>query len=101
MIRIAIVSLTLLETSITSNKTKKLPKLAAITKLHLLIKNVAKNPPKTELPKITKATPRLAPEVIPKTNGPAKGFLNKVCINKPEIPKPEPTKMAVIALGKR
>ena len=45
------------------------------------------------------ATPKLAPEEIPNTKGPAKGFLNKVCINKPQIDKPEPTKTAVIAFG--
>ena len=101
IIRIAIVSLTLEDTTITANKTKKLPKLAAITILHLEIKKLAKTPPNNPEPKITKATPKLAPELIPRTNGPANGFLNKVCINKPEMPKPEPTKMAVKALGKR
>jgi len=45
------------------------------------------------------ATPKLAPELIPKTKGPANGFLNKVCINKPEIPRPEPTIIAVTAFG--
>ena len=57
--------------------------------------------PKNEAPKIRIATPKLAPELIPKTKGPASGFLNKVCINKPLIDKPEPTIIAVIALGKR
>lgn len=99
MIRMAIVSLTLVDTTITAIKTRKLPILAAITKLHLEIKKVAKNPPNIEDPRITKATPRLAPEVIPSTNGPAKGFLNKVCISNPEIPSPEPTNIAVIAFG--
>ena len=93
------VSRTLVETIITANKTKKLPKLAAITKLHFEIKKVAKNPLKMEAPIITKATPKLAPEVIPRTKGPANGFLNKVCMSNPEIPKPEPTKMAVKAFG--
>lgn len=83
----------------TANKTKKLPKLAAMTTLHLDIRKFANIPPKIPEPKMTKATPRLAPELMPKTNGPANGFLNIVCINKPEIPKPEPTKMAVNALG--
>ncbi len=101
IIKIAIVSLTFEETIKTNSKTKKLPMLAAITKLHFDNRNVARNPPKIPLPKITKATPRLAPEVIPKTKGPAKGFLNNVCINKPETPKPEPTKIAVMAFGKR
>ena len=58
-----------------------------------------KTPPKKEVPKIKKATPKLAPEEIPKTNGPANGFLNNVCINKPQIDNPEPTKIAEIAFG--
>lgn len=95
----AIVSLTLLETAKTANKTKKLPKLAAITILHFVVNDAAKAPPNNPEPKITNATPKLAPELIPKTKGPAKGFLNKVCISNPEIPKPEPTKIAVIAFG--
>ena len=95
------VSLTLEDTIKTNSRTKKLPKLAAITKLHFVSKNVARKPPKILLPNITKATPRLAPEVIPKTKGPANGFLNNVCINNPEMPKPDPTNMAVMAFGKR
>lgn len=99
IIRIAIVSLTLEETTKTANNTKKLPKLAAITIAHFEIKSVAKTPPKIPEPKITKATPKLAPELIPRTNGPANGFLNSVCINNPEMPNPEPTKIAVRAFG--
>ena len=99
IISIAIVSLTLAETINTTINTKKLPKLAAITILHFEINKVAKKPPKIEAPIITNATPKLAPDVIPSTKGPANGFLNKVCINNPEIPNPEPTKMAVKALG--
>lgn len=99
IIKMAIVSLTLEETTKTASSTKKLPKLAAITTLHLEINNEANIPPNIPDPKITKATPRLAPELIPKTKGPANGFLNKVCINNPEMPNPEPTRMAVMALG--
>src|SRR5690606_9393295 len=101
MIKIAIVSLILTETIMTASNTKKLPKLAAITILHLDIKNDADKPPKNPEPKMINATPKLAPLLIPSTNGPAKGFLKSVCINKPETPKPEPTKMAVNAFGKR
>lgn len=50
---------------------------------------------------MTKATPRLEPELNPNTYGPASGFLNNVCINNPEIDKPIPTKMAVMAFGRR
>ena len=47
------------------------------------------------------ATPKLAPELIPNTKGPAKGFLNKVCICKPLTPKAAPANVAVKALGRR
>lgn len=97
----AIVSFTFRETIKTDSKTKKLPKLAETTVLHLESNNVAILPPKIPAPRITIATPKLAPELIPNTNGPANGFLNRVCINNPEIPNPEPTKIAVKALGNR
>ncbi len=93
------VFLTLFAAIITADKTKKAPKLAAIGKDQLEIELARKKLPKTEEPKIKIATPKLAPEEIPNTKGPAKGFLNKVCISKPQIDKPEPTKIAVIALG--
>lgn len=99
IIKIAMVSRTLDDTINTDKSTKKLPKLAAITTLHFEVSKTAKAPPKSPEPKITKATPKLAPELIPSTNGPAKGFLNKVCIKSPETPNPEPTKMAVMAFG--
>ena len=93
------VFLTLLAAIITADKTKKAPKLDAIGKDQLEIVLVRKKPLKREDPKISKATPKLAPDEIPNTNGPAKGFLNNVCINKPATDKPEPTKRAVIAFG--
>ena len=93
------VFLTLFAAIITADKTKKAPKLAAIGKDQLERELVNKKPPKTEEPKIKIATPKLAPEEIPNTKGPAKGFLNKVCMSKPQIDKPEPTKIAVMAFG--
>ncbi len=101
MIKIAIVSRTFEDTNKTAKSTKKLPKLAAMTTAHFEMSNDAKTPPNSPEPKITRATPKLAPELIPKTKGPANGFLNNVCINNPEIPNPEPTKIAVNAFGKR
>lgn len=92
-------SLTRLDTAKTASNTKKLPKLAAITILQLDIMLPAKRPPNKLDPRITKETPRLAPELMPKTKGPASGFLNNVCIKSPEIPKPEPTRIAVMAFG--
>lgn len=93
------VFLTLAAAIIIANKTKKDPKLAAKGSDQLDTVFVKKNPPKSEDPKIKMATPKLAPEEIPNTKGPANGFLNSVCINNPQIDKPEPTKIAVIALG--
>ena len=101
MINMAMVSLTFIETNVTKSNTKKLPKLAARTILHLEVRARAIDPVKKVAPIMAKATPKLAPELIPKTNGPASGFLNRVCINKPETPSPEPTIIAVIAFGKR
>ncbi len=99
IIKIDIVFLTLFAAIITADKTRKAPKLAAIGKDQLETEVVNKKLPKTDEPKIKIATPKLAPDEIPNTKGPAKGFLNRVCINKPQIDKPEPTKIAVIAFG--
>lgn len=49
--------------------------------------------------KIPKATPKLDPDEIPKTEGPANGFLNSVCISNPAKAIPAPQKMAVRVLG--
>ena len=95
------VFLTFFAAIITADKTKKAPKLAAIGVAQLEKENDKKSPPNRLEPKINSATPKLAPEEIPNTKGPANGFLNNVCINKPQIDKPEPTKMAVIAFGNR
>ena len=99
MINIDIVFRTLFAARITAKSTRNAPKLAAIAKDQFEIELVRKKPPKTDEPKINNATPKLAPEETPKTKGPASGFLNKVCISKPQIDKPEPTSIAVIAFG--
>lgn len=99
IINIAIVSLTRVDTIKTANKTRKLPKLAAITILHFEINKAVTEALRKPAPKKTKATPRLAPELIPRTKGPASGFLNNVCISNPEILNPDPTKIAVNAFG--
>lgn len=99
MINIDIVFLTLLATNITAESTNKEPKLAAIANPILENAIEAKIPENAEKLNTKKATPKLAPELIPNTNGPANGFLKRVCINKPHIDKPDPTSIAVIALG--
>lgn len=79
-----------------SNITRKLPKHDA----KMIVNSILEMPiPKKLEVKMTRATPKLEPELNPKTYGPANGFRNKVCINKPEIDNPIPTKIAVIALG--
>ena len=82
-------------------KTTKLPKhdasVTPIGEINIDDNTLGNNSPA----RITKATPRLAPELNPKTSGPAKGFRNNVCINNPATDKPTPTKMAVIAFGIR
>lgn len=50
---------------------------------------------------ITKATPKLAPESMPKIEGPAKGFAKRVCNNKPDTASAAPANKAVTACGKR
>ena len=92
------VFLTLFAAKITDDNTKKAPKLEAMGSDKLESEFVSNAPPKIEDHKIKIATHKLAPEEMPKTKGPAKGFLNRVCINKPHTDKPEPTKIAVIAL---
>ena len=93
--------LTLFAVMIIAKSTKNAPKLPASVMVQLETNNEPKIPPKRLDPKIKRATPRLAPEEIPRTKGPAKGFLNKVCINRPLIDKPDPTIIAVIAFGSR
>ncbi len=44
---------------------------------------------------------KLAPELIPSTEGPANGFLNNVCMSNPHTANPPPAQSAVIASGKR
>src|SRR5574344_1890566 len=57
-----------------------------------------KLPPKSN---ITTATPKLAPELIPKIDGSAKGFTKTVCSSNPLTAKPAPQNKAVTACGKR
>lgn len=101
IIKIDIVFFNFLATTITAESTKKAPILAASANPKFEKAKPARLPPKSEIPRISIATPKPAPELIPKTKGPANGFLNNVCINKPLIDKPEPTKMAVNDFGKR
>tara|TARA_R110002050_G_scaffold3935_3_gene20152 strand:- start:19605 stop:19919 length:315 start_codon:yes stop_codon:yes gene_type:complete len=101
MISKAMVSFTLTATTMTANRTIKLPILDAKAKEMSFTIPRENIPVNREDPNIKRAAPKLAPELMPSTKGPAKGFLNKVCINNPLKAKPLPTNMAVNALGIR
>lgn len=94
-----IISLTLDEINIINIITAPAPAQEAATRIQL------PNPFKlsgeifAENPSITKATPRLAPELKPRTSGPAIGFLKIVCICNPLNDNATPTINAVIAFG--
>ena len=78
------------------NVTTNAPKIAKTETVIFSDKIVISNAFNTNIPK---ATPNVEPEEIPKTDGPANGFLNKVCINNPDKAIPAPHKIAVIVLG--
>ncbi len=84
----------------TKMSTNTEPKTAAITCPHppVIKKEGIQDAPDAI---IRKATPKLAPELIPSIYGSAKGFLNSVCINKPAIANEDPANIAVSALGSR
>jgi len=94
-----IISLTLDEMIIIKNITAPAPTHEAETRIQLPKPLILNGVIFEEKPKIIKATPRLAPELIPSTYGPAMGFLKTVCICRPLNDKAIPTVKAVIALG--
>ena len=62
------------------------------------------NAPAVMLPpnsNMTKATPRLAPALMPRMDGPASGFLKAVCNISPQTANAPPQSSAVSAWGKR
>lgn len=100
-INIAMVSRKRCATTKTATKTMVLPaveaKIIPYDDKTMLDKKEGKSP----APKITNATPKLAPELNPSTYGPASGLRKSVCISKPLTDNPMPTSIAVIALGNR
>ena len=58
-------------------------------------------PPRVPDSRTTKATPMLAPELMPSTEGPASGLRNTVCIWSPLTDSPAPATRAVSACGIR
>ena len=67
VMRIAILSLNLKDATITASKTRKLPVLEAITIAHFDNNNPENELPNTAAPRMTHATPRLAPLLRPRT----------------------------------
>ena len=67
--------------------------------------NTEKKPDKLKVPadmlppnsSITNATPKLAPELMPKIDGPANGFLKAVCSINPQTASALPQSNAVMA----
>ena len=57
--------------------------------------------PPTPLMRMVHAAPRVAPELMPSTNGPARGLRKKRCIRSPLVGSAIPTNKAVSILGKR
>lgn len=82
-----------------TNKAKKAPMKEAKQINQELFANELN--PKIEDKKITIATPNPEAEVIPKTEGSAKGFRNNSCNNNPLIGRAIPAKIAAKVLGNR
>ena len=82
--------------------------ITAIAPINAAI-NIAKKPVNETVPavilppnsSITNATPRLAPLLIPKIDGPASGLQNAVCKSNPLTAKAPPHNIAVKACGRR
>ena len=85
-----------LETKSNKKVTAKAPRIA---KREIENFSLKEEIPKVLITKIPKATPKVEPEEIPNTEGPARGFLKRVCINKPAADIPAPAIIAVIVLG--
>lgn len=67
----------------------------------IILEDTKNGTEKLPKPSITIATPKLAPELIPSTYGPASGLRKIVCINKPLTDKAMPETIAVKTRGKR
>lgn len=92
--------LTFLEIPKIKKVIKRLPVMADRTMKALPIKKT-ENRCKALPANMLMATINEAPELIPNTKGPAKGFLKIICRIKPETESVQPAIIAVIVLGKR
>jgi hypothetical protein len=93
------VELSLEEKKTMSNNPNKAPRIEAKQSIHGLLMNPKK--PRTPDKKMTKATPSPEAEVIPNTEGSAKGFRNNSCNKSPLMGRAIPVKIAAMAFGIR
>ena len=99
IIKRVIISFILKETNRIINKIIAEPIQAAITIIQLPAYPMEIPVNKPAKPNTMMATPKLAPALIPRTKGPARGFLNMVCICNPLTDNADPANIAVITLG--
>ena len=98
-------SITLLLISVEKNRMRAMMAIAPMKAPARTDRNPERlNVPAVTLPpnsSMTKATPRLAPELIPRMEGPASGFLKAVCSMSPHTARAPPHSKAVSACGRR
>lgn len=100
-IRMAMISLSRTETAMITARISAAPTHADPTTPILRNVSEATETPNSGAPSKKSETPRLAPELIPNTYGPASGFRKRVCICKPLAESAAPTIRAVMAFGRR
>lgn len=99
-IKTVMISFNLLITDSKIPKTAREPNIAAAISPEFVENEIDEAEiPKKDNPMMKMATPKPAPELIPKMYGPAKGFLKSVCICSPQTERALPHKIAAIALG--
>ena len=77
---------------------KKPPKCSVVSLSGRSVPPTLMTPPRSN---ITSATPRLAPLVMPRMEGPASGLRKEVCNNSPDVAREAPHRRAVNACGRR
>ena len=95
-IRITIMSLIRRLTAMINNRMSADP-IHAAPAVPTLASNECPAMPSSGAPNRNNATPRLAPELIPSTKGPASGLRNNVCINRPLAASENPASTATSA----
>ena len=99
-IRITMMSLIRRLTAMIDNRMSADP-IHAAPAVPTLASNECPAMPSSGAPNRNNATPRLAPELIPSTKGPASGLRNNVCINRPLAASENPASTATTAFINR